>query len=311
MKKQVSLVNSPVCFTENGHTYTLDGHTLQGVTPIIRWLFPETYKGIPRSVLEQAADYGTMIHKKCELYDSMGICDDETVQAYAELMEQRGLKVLLSEYLVSDGQDIASAIDKVTTDYDLCDIKTTSKVHIPNVTMQLSIYAWLFERQNPEVKAGELYCIWLPKPQYGKPDIIRLQRVSSDICQHIVEMYLAGAEPLGARAILAQTGFQMEPERKEGEVLAAFADLMDELINIKTAMEQMQEREKVIKEVILSQMQHQGYDKWGNDLIQFTRKPSYERTSVDSTALKKQYPDIYTSVLKTTRIKESLIYNVL
>ena len=307
-----ALVSSPVLFNEDGHTYTLDGHTLQGVTPIIAWLFPETYKGIPQSILNQAAEYGTLIHKKCELADSMGIVDDPIVADYMEVMQQHGLKVMLSEYLVSDEENIASCIDKVTENNDLCDIKTTSKVHIPNVTMQLSIYAWLFELQNPGQKVGELYCIWLPKPQYGQADIIWLKRVPSEICAEIVQIYLNSPDDLlNARAILAQTDFEFEHQRKTGDVPEVFADLMDELITISETKKQLEEREKVIKDIVLSEMQKDNMDKWGNDLIQFTRKAAYNRVSIDSKALKELHPDIYTECSKTTTYSESLTYKVL
>ena len=302
---------SPVSFNEDGHTYHLEGHTLMGVTPIIAWLFPETYKGIPASVLNNAASYGSMIHKKIELADSMGIVDDDSVRAYMELKEQKGWKTLLNEYLVSDERRIASSIDVVMDNLDLCDIKTTSKVHIPNVTMQLSIYAWLFEMQNPKVKAGDLYCIWLPKPQYGAPDVIRLERVSPDICKEIVEIWANSGDVMNARSILAQTGFQFERQRQEGEVPEAYQDLMEELININSAKKQLEEREKAIKEVILQQMKQQGCDKWGNDLIEFSRKAAYERTSIDTTALKKQMPEVYESFKKVTKVAESITYKVL
>ena len=309
MKKQ--LVSSPVQFNEDGHTYTLNGNLLQGVTPIIAWLFPETYQGIPKSVLNQAAAYGSLIHKKCELADSMGIVDEDIVRDYMDVMQQKGLKVMLSEYLVSDERNIASCIDKVTEDFDLCDLKTTSKVHIPNVTMQLSIYAWLFEMQNPGVKAGELYCIWLPKTQYGQADIIRLNRVSSDICSEIVQMYLCGAEPLQARTILAQTGFEFEGQKQKGDIPEVFSDLMDELITIYEAKKQIEEREKVIKEIVLSQMQKDGADKWGNDLIQFTKKAAYNKVQVDGKMLKEKYKEAYNACTKTIIVKESLTYKVL
>ena len=68
-----SLYESPVVFNPEHHTYDLNGHQLSGVTPIIAWLFPDTYKGIPQSVLDNAANYGKMIHSKCELFDSLGI----------------------------------------------------------------------------------------------------------------------------------------------------------------------------------------------------------------------------------------------
>lgn len=308
-KKQ--LMMSPVCFSEDGHTYTLSGHTLMGVTPIIAWLFPETYKGIPASVLNNAADYGSMIHKKIELADSMGIVDDDAVRAYMEIKEQKGWKTLLNEYLVSDEHRIASSIDVVMDDLTLCDVKTTSKVHIPNVTMQLSIYAWLFERQNPGVKAGDLYCIWLPKPQYGQPEAIRLERVAPEICREIVNIWANSGDVLNARSLLSQTGFQFGRQRQEGEVPEAFADLMEELITISDVKKQMEEREKVIKGVILELMRQQGVDKWGNDLIEFTRKAAYERATVDTAALKKQMPDVYESFKKVTKVAESVTYKVL
>ena len=311
MKENVSLVNSPVIFNEDGHTYTLNGQSLSGVTPIIAWLFPETYRGIPQSVLDNAAQYGGLIHKKIELADSMGIVDDPAVQEYVELKEQHGMKTLCNEYLVSDEHRIASSIDMITENLDLCDIKTTSKVHIPNVTIQLSIYAWLFERMNPDMKVGKLYCIWLPKPQYGQPDIIELKRVSADVCREIVEMYFGNTLPIQARALLTGVGFEFERQRQSGDIPEVFEDMMDELINISQAMKQMQEREKAIKEVILSQMKKDGCDKWGNDLIQFSRKEAYERTSVDSAALKKNYPDIYKECIKTTKVAESVTYKVL
>ena len=310
MKNQ-SLYNSPVLFEEDGHTYTLEGHTLQGVTPIISWLFPETYKGIPKSVLDNAANYGGMIHKKIELADSMGIVDDQSVRDYLELKEQKGVKTLYNEYLVSDERNIASSIDVVMDNLDLWDVKTTSKVHVPNVTMQLSIYAWLFEEQNPGMKAGELYCCWLPKPQYGQPELIRLNRVSADICREIVQIWVHGGDPMNARAILAQTGFEFERGRVEGEMPPVLQDLMEELINISEAMKSMQEREKAIKQIFLTQMQKDGVDKMGNDLIEFSRKAAYERTSIDSTALKKEMPEVWENYKKVTKVAESITYKVL
>ena len=310
MKNQ-SLYNSPVLFEEDGHTYTLEGHTLQGVTPIISWLFPETYKGIPQSILENAAQYGGMIHKKIELADSMGIVDDQVVRDYMELKEQKGVKTLVNEYLVSDERRIASSIDVVMDNYDLWDVKTTSKVHIPNVTMQLSIYAWLFEEQNPGLKAGDLYCCWLPKPQYGKADLIKLNRVSADICQEIVQIWACGGDPMQARAILAQTGFEMEKQRTVGEVPISMQDLMDELITISDTKKQLEEREKAIKDVLLQQMSDAGADKWANDLIEVTRKGAYERTSIDSTRLKKEQPDLFERFKKVTKVAESITYKVL
>lgn len=308
--RSLDLKKSPVNFHEDGHTYDLNGKTLSGVTPIIHWLFPETYRGIPQSVLDQAADYGSMIHKKIELADTMGIVDDEAVQAYVDLKEMKGVKTIANEYTVSDERRIASQIDAVMDNLDLWDFKTTSKVHIPNVTVQLSIYAWLFEMQTG-LEAGDLYCCWLPKPQYGSPDLIKLKRVSVDVCKYIVEVWEHEGDVMSARSVLAQTGFEFEKQRTSGDIPDAFMDLAEELITIKQTMEQLTEREKVIKEIFLNQMKQEGTDKWQSDIIQFSRKEAYERTSLDSTALKKKMPEVYEQFKKVTKYAESITYKVL
>ena len=44
-----NLPESPVVFEPEHHTYNLDGKMLSGVTAIVKWLFPDTYAGIPEA----------------------------------------------------------------------------------------------------------------------------------------------------------------------------------------------------------------------------------------------------------------------
>jgi len=310
--KQNDLYQSPVQFNEDGHTYTLGTKQLGGVTPIIAWLFPDTYKGIPQSVLEAAAEYGTMIHKKCELADEMGIVDDDSVRQYVELKERKGLKMICSEYLVSDERQVASSIDKLTENLDICDIKTTSKVHIPHVTLQTSIYAWLFERQNPGKQAGNLYCIWLPKPQYGEGDIIQLQRVPATICEQIVDLYFQGAKPIQARGLLTACGFNFDDGRRpSGDVPSGVQELMDELELVKGNLDALKKREDELKAAIFEVMKAENRKTWGTDSIEFTVKKAYVTTSVDSAKLKADYPEVWEACKKERNVSESLTYKLL
>lgn len=310
--KRLNLVESPVVFDSEHHTYSLSGQELSGVTPIVKWLFPETYKGIPESVLEKAAEYGTLIHSKCELADSMGIVQDEIVEQYMKIIKGAGLEVSCSEYLVSDEQSIASSIDKVFADDSLGDIKTTSKVHIVNVQVQLSIYAWLYEMQTGR-KANKLYLIWLPKPQYGQPEVRELQRIPSDVVACVVEMYVKGGDPLNAMAVLS--GYLMvtdEPKKRvEGEIPEAMDEIINELITVKKQLDIYTEREKELKKMILDTMTVKGEDKWSSDLIQISRRAASERESIDTKALKANEPNIYESYKKVTKVAESLTYKVL
>lgn len=309
--EKLNLVESPVVFNSEHHTYTLDGHELSGVTPIIAWLFPDTYKGIPQSVLDQAAEYGTMIHSKCELYDSMNLgADDPIVQDYARITRPLQ-EVVYSEYLVSDERNIASSIDKVFCDDSLGDIKTTSKVHKANVQVQLSIYAYLYELQTGR-KANRLYLIWLPKPQYGEPRVEELPRIPAEVCRYVIEVYAEKGDPMNAMAALARyLAFEPERKRVEGEVPEAMDDIVNELIIIKRQMDLLTNREKEIRQSLQVAMEAVGEDKWSNDLIQISRRGESERVSIDTKALQKAEPEIFDKFKKVTKVAASITYKVL
>ena len=292
-KNNMNLPNSEVVFDAKHHTYTLYGKQLQGITPIISWLFPDTYKDIPQHILDAAADYGTAVHQKCEECDSLGIANDDVVCAYQRIISEAGLQPVYSEYLVSDGQNIASAIDKVFADDSLGDIKTTSKIHWLNVQLQLSIYAWLYEMQTGR-KTNKLYVIWLPKPQYGKPMVKELKRIPADVCKYIVEVYLAGGERESAMMALSfHADILGETERKVGNISSEWEGVINELITIKKQLDVLTEREKEIKKSILSTMESKGDDNWCNDVIQISKRAASERVSIDTKAIQKDMPEVY------------------
>lgn len=308
--KMLGLVASPVVFDGEHHTYHLDGNQLSGVTPIIAWLFPDTYKGIPQSVLDEAAKHGTTVHNLCELCDSLGVADEPLIIEYKQMMADTGLQVACSEYLVSDERYVASAIDKVLDDCSLADIKTTSKLHVANVQLQLSIYAYLFELMNKGKQVPHLYAIWLPKPQYGKPAIKEVDRIPAEFCERLVAAYVMGADPKPYVEELDMMGFKYE-ERKTGDVPEGVQPLVDELVIIKKQLDLLTEREKELKSALLTCMESNGEQKWVGDNIQISYKGSYSRESVDTKALKENEPALYEQYKKVSKVSASITYKVL
>ena len=310
-RNSFNLPISPVVFESEHHTYNLNGKMLSGVTAIVKWLFPDTYAGIPESVLNKAAEYGTLIHSKCELADGMGIVDEPIVEDYKRIIKDAGLEVACSEYLVSDEKSIASSIDKVFVDDSLGDIKTTSAVHEANVTVQLSIYAYLYELQTGR-KANKLYLIWLPKPQYGTAMVKELNRIPAEVCQYVIELYVEQGDPLMAvSAISRYLPENPVHQRVKGEIPDGVHAVVDELMMVKQQLDELSEREKELKKQLLEAMQGVGEDTWANDLIQITRKAAYERESLDTKLLKANEPDIYENYKKVTKVAESLTYKLL
>lgn len=318
MKKKIELKKSPVIFDEGKHTYTLDGVRLSGVTAIVKWMFPDTYKDIPQSVLEKAAEHGSLIHKKCEQYDNCGFGDDlPEVKEYVRLKNENGLTTAENEYLVDDGKNIASSIDVVFDEdekgcYPLADIKTTSKIHKNNVSLQLSIYAYLFEKCNKGKKAGRLFVIWLPKEQYGKAELMELNRISATDCKKIVKAYLAKEDSTPYREKyfgVKETSTELEPI--EEALPVHLKDAEDMIISIENSVKELEAKKDVIKQRLYELMVKHNVKKWQSDRLQLIRKLDSTRETLDSTKLKKNYPEVYQECKKVSAVKGSLTIKVL
>lgn len=179
--RQTQLIQSPVQFIENRaegmHHYILGLNELTGVTTILKdVIYRDKYTGIDEAVLRNAADRGTAIHEAVQAY-MMGVDYelDPDLQPYE--LDARvawdawtnnpacaGLVAEAVEYLVSDCKEIASKIDVVRQvgegKYAIADIKTTYQVDIEYVSWQLSVYKYLFERQNPNSEVVQMQVFW-------------------------------------------------------------------------------------------------------------------------------------------------------
>ena len=168
--KRIELKESGVLFNEEGHTYWLDGKGLSGITGMLqRQLFPTEFDGIPRHLIQGAADYGTSVHISCEDFDKNWINDGtQEVNDYIQLCKDYGLVHECSEYTVTDGANWASKIDKVyrvsDDTFSLGDIKTYGQmtpIKLEKARWQLSIYAYFFEQMNKKAKVDQLFIIRL------------------------------------------------------------------------------------------------------------------------------------------------------
>lgn len=301
-----------VFFDDEAHTYTMNGsQMLSGVTPIVGWLFPRTYEGISEDVLKKAAEAGKLVHLDCQTYDETGVNvnpDGEQLNDYIELT--RDYDHVVSEYLVSDEANIASSIDKIyngrmTNGVILGDIKCTSSLHMENVTVQLSIYAMLFERMNPSVPVESLIAIWLPQHRYGRAKIVEVQRIPSDVCDEIVTAFLQ--EPWRAEELREKVVSLLSsvPTVADG-ALVKFRDMELEVARIESQLAELKAREDFLKSGLLKLMQENNKESWTGEHIVLTRKMAYKRQSLDSKKIKEKYPDVYAECVKETTVNESL-----
>lgn len=285
----MKLIKSQVIFNPDEHTYMLGDKELSGITSVIsRQLFPNKYRDVPEDVLKKAAERGTMIHSICELVDDMGIShDSDEAQGYKELKDDWGLRYECSEYLVSDDEHYASCIDKVyrenETDFTLGDIKTTYVLDKESVRWQLSIYAYLFELQNPGCKAVRLIGIWLRGKNH---EIVEVERIPSEVVVNLLKCDSEGRQFVNPYSISPVT---LPDEYRKME------RTIQEIVS---QAKYWSDKKKEIADAVMMSMVEAGEYNWEGDIISFTRKKDTIRKDFDKKAFEKDYPDLYNKYLK-------------
>lgn len=284
-----------VIFDELTHSYFCGERMLIGVTSLMskHGLSPD-YGTVSPEVLSKAAAKGTAIHSQLEDYDNgVAVVEDENLKAYKKL----NLKVLCSEYLVSDNEVVATFIDKVLDDYSLADVKTTSEVHTHALEWQLSICAYLFERQNPGIKVPALYCIHV---RNKKAKLIPINRLPDSEVERLIGCEAKGEEFTEIPLETAVTEIISESEEltltKSLESIAAFKQ------KIKEAEEAISE----IQNRLYNHMKEHNLTEVIGETGKFVRTAETTRISLDTKALKEKNPKIYEKYKVEIAVKGSI-----
>lgn len=289
------LNKSEIIFNEIEHTYSINGKNLSGITSILsKYLFPNMYDNVPVEILEKARERGTLVHSQIQMsIEGFDIAEPtEEFLAYKNL----NLDILESEYIVSNNTSVASAIDLVGSDYTLYDIKTTSTLNKEYVSWQLSIYAYLFELQNPTLKVNKLCAVHL---RGSEAKVVEVTRIADEHIIALLSAYERGEESFNnPLKQLATT---------EEEMLQRASELEQSIINLELQVKEYKALQDKVKDSLMALMDERGITKLETDNICITRKADSTRESVDSKALKEKYSDIYEECKKITNVKGSII----
>ena len=306
---RVKLKDSGVLFDEENHTYLLGDKYLSGITGMLqRQFFPNEFEGIPKDVIDAAAQYGTDVHHSCEDFDFSWINDGtQEVQDYIQICKENNLTHECSEYTVTDGSDWASRIDKVyrvsDDTFDIGDIKTYGVMtadKLAKAKWQLSIYAYLFELQNKKAKVNRLFIIHLRNKQKMDgtfdhiSEIIFINRIPSEICMDLLATDLKGEQFANPYDIPEEISSQ-ETEIRE-------------LMETKSAVE---ERLATIKADILSKMESLDVRTWATQTMRLTRKLPSTRASFNAALFKQEHPDLdYAPYERVSQVASSLTITI-
>ena len=294
----IELQESGVNFDAEAHRYFLNGNELSGITGLLhKHIFPDQYKDIPQWVLDRAAERGTMVHESIELLDAGFEQAESTpeIENYKRIKADNGLKTIANEYIVTDGEHFASGIDLVFTNGGkniiLVDIKTTSVLNKEYVAWQLSIYAYFFELQNPDLKVSKLYALWL---RGDKSEFAEVERIDTAIVKDLLKCEVEGRKFINP---LAKADTKVPAEIKNAEMA---------VYTLVTQIKELTEKKKQLSEGLLKLMQDNDVKSFKGEHITLSRKAASTREDIDKKKLKEEYPEVYAACVKTTNINESL-----
>lgn len=297
--KKITLNVPRVTFIEESHQYFIGKKELKGVTgTLIKKAFPDTYKNIPESVLMKAAERGSLIHNTFETFCSIFDADlrqypnpTEELLAFHSMLVAFDLHYVASEYLVTDGENFASAIDGIFADKEgniyLVDYKTTATLHYDNVSLQLSIYAKWFEEQNPDLKVKEIVCMWFKN---GQSKFQPLPRVADWQIDDLINAYLADD---------AEYQYKVEvPEQ--------FSALEQEYRLVSARMDALKIKQDDLKEQMMKMMEANKQKSIKTNIGSYSYVESTTKRTLDMKLFKQKYPNAYEKLTKVSISKPSI-----
>ena len=298
----IELKRSPVRFVSEDHTYWLGDKELNGITStLIKRAYPDTYKKPDRytqeewdAILANAAAKGSNMHETIELYDELGVMSElPELQSYIRVKEENGLEVLATEYVVSDEEHYATAIDKVMMtpngDIILVDFKRTYDLHLENVTLQQSICKRWFEKLNPELEVTDIYVLWMRDDQWRFENLVPW---ADEILDELIE------------ADLNDKPFEIE--KAYGNLPAKVYDVQVYLRSLEQEVKAKTEELKTIKDGLAEMMLAQGIKRFTTDILQMTTVTPKPRETFDAKAFAADHPDLYKQYIKKSEVKPSV-----
>lgn len=304
--KAPELTTSPIIFDPEAHEYLLIGEDFtstvySGVMSILsEVLFPNKYKDVGDDVLARAAARGTRIHELCQASDTIPTDRregdeqyDAEVTNYELLKASNGITMIANEYLVSrDDWGVASQIDCVDSEGNLYDIKTTYRLDTEYVSWQLSFYAEMFEAQNPTLKAGKLYAIWL---RGTESKLVEVPRKTPEQVEQVIQAWQAGETLTTA----------------EGDDIDRLVAIKEQIAILKDSLSELETKRTQALEPIQARMIEDGVKSVDNPHIKITLVADSTSTRFDSKRFKADHSDLFKEYsTETTRagyIKTTLI----
>lgn len=290
-------------FKEETHEYLLDGKRLISVTQLLKKhnLSP-SYDGISSKVLQNAADYGTLIHKEIEEYNkSKTIGFSKELSSYIKFINKYKVDVLESEFMVNNDV-VAGTIDLIYIIDEklyISDIKTTSTLHYDSVKWQISIYAYLYWLKHDGSKQLAILDYNNTKGQAlhfskdGTLKVVDIQLMLFDEVDKLIEDERNDVQ------------YQVDTNLDSNQLIE-LTTLEHIIKTLDTQLKEAKERKQKLSDAILNEMKSRNLKTIEKDNLKITYVAPYEKKSVDTKRLKEEQPEIYEKYINTSKVEESI-----
>lgn len=295
MKKKLELPKGNIILLESTHQYLNmeTGKTFTGITKMIKdYLFPDMYSSVPEKILKMAAERGTLIHKQISEYITKGV---KPTDPDAMMYESAGVNAIASEYIVSDGVSYASAIDIISEDLSLIDIKTVQKIdteYKKYTSWELSIQAYMLYKSTG-IMAKSLKILHL---RDQNAILIDIDMIPFDK----VEAFMS--DPSGFK------DDSSVPSLTEDNV-KLITETSKAILEIVNKKKEMDDQEEKLKKGLLELFRKSGTYKFENDIITITRVPESETSRFDSKKFKKDHEKLYEEYMTKSKKNEYILIN--
>lgn len=165
-------------FVEEGHLYLYKGMIIPSVSNILAFIFPNKYKDVPDYILQNKAEYGSLVHELVEQLENGKTIEElkqdyefnyiveASLEQHLRLKKEYEIETISQEEMVCYKGLYGGRYDSeamIKRELSLVDRKTTAELDEEYLSWQLSYY---------ELAKGKrykkLYVEWLPKKGLGK-----------------------------------------------------------------------------------------------------------------------------------------------
>jgi len=195
-------MNEKIEFISEGHLYLYCGMIIPSVSDILAFIFPNKYKDVPDYILQNKAEYGSLVHELVEQLENGKTIEElkqdyefnyiveASLEQHLRLKKEYEIETISQEEMVCYKGLYAGRYDSeamIKRELSLVDRKTTAELDEEYLSWQLSYY---------ELAKGKrykkLYVEWLPKKGLGK--IVEIKRKSKKELIEMLEKYFKEKE---------------------------------------------------------------------------------------------------------------------